>query len=521
MTRRQVFPLVVMATLLLPAALWGCGGGGGAPPPPDSPPESPQLPPDVPWNAYQWMDMFRPGAPVMTFGDSLHVGADVAPATEILAVTHTSNGIHNGAALSKGHVRDGVGAEDVAAWLRVAASHTLRGGSVSGLATYHDDPPPTVVTLVYGEETRNRFTRLARLTQDAVGVINTGLPFEQQIRFNPHISSAERRMPGSPRHRTYDEILVWFIPKTDPRYPEGVDPAELGRTKVFFNTEASTADIWEVDEAGAAFSSVLIDLEAVGPLTDADVTHVLIHELLHALGFVSHTDPARFDSVLNDAGFYAGTQPRSLIYPIDREGLQAAYSRLKPGASPDEISAGSLGPWGDTSFHLRGDLDIGSGEIAFGVAFRNGLAQPWAFGSAPAGTLYDNPDLTGNVTWNGALAGITPTGRSVLGDASLTIGMGDLLGHLDFAGMRFESGGTWGDGDLHYAIKADVRGNTFRRADAEFERIELPGTDYEHGYVWSGEDLGTVTGAFFGPDHEGMGGVLERHDLSAAFGGGR
>ena len=37
----------------------------------------------------------------------------------------------------------------------------------------------------------------------------------------------------------------------------------------------------------------------------------------------------------------------------------------------------------------------------------------------------------------------------------------------------------------------------------------------------TGGDAGTVTGAFFGPAHEGMGGVLERDDLSAGFGGKR
>ena len=99
--------------------------------------------------------------------------------------------------------------------------------------------------------------------------------------------------------------------------------------------------------------------------------------------------------------------------------------------------------------------------------------------------------------------------------------MEDFLGHLEFMAMRFEGGGTWGDGDLRYAIQADDRGNTFRRADLEFETKKLPGTEYGHGYVWTGEDLGTVTGAFFGPGHEGMGGVLERHDFSAAFGGKR
>ncbi len=205
--------------------------------------------------------------------------------------------------------------------------------------------------------------------------------------------------------------------------------------------------------------------------------------------------------------------------PCDRDGLLAAYSRFPPGVKPEEISAETLKPWSDTSFHLRGDLGIGSGEVSFGVAFRNGLPQPWAMGPKPATILYDNPVLPGSVTWRGALVGVTPSGGGVVGDASLTLDMGDFLGELDFTGMRFESGATWGDGDLRYAIRADDLGNTFHRADTEYRIVELSGN--RTGYPWSGKDLGTVTGAFFGPRHEGMGGVLERHDLSAAFGGKR
>ena len=39
--------------------------------------------------------------------------------------------------------------------------------------------------------------------------------------------------------------------------------------------------------------------------------------------------------------------------------------------------------------------------------------------------------------------------------------------------------------------------------------------------VSAGGDAGTVTGAFFGASHEGMGGVLVRDDLRAGFGGSR
>ena len=56
----------------------------------------------------------------------------------------------------------------------------------------------------------------------------------------------------------------------------------------------------------------------------------------------------------------------------------------------------------------------------------------------------------------------------------------------------------WGDGDLAYTVR--VSGNGFER---------------------TGGGAGEIAGAFFGPAHEGMGGVLERDDLAAGFGGKR
>ena len=40
-------------------------------------------------------------------------------------------------------------------------------------------------------------------------------------------------------------------------------------------------------------------------------------------------------------------------------------------------------------------------------------------------------------------------------------------------------------------------------------------------FVQNGGDAGAVTGTFFGPAHEGMGGVIVREDLTAGFGGTR
>ena len=86
--------------------------------------------------------------------------------------------------------------------------------------------------------------------------------------------------------------------------------------------------------------------------------------------------------------------------------------------------------------------------------------------------------------------------------------LGTLNGQLEFANLeswapnaapgQIGSGTIWGDGDLQYTV--GVRGNTF---------------------VQNGGDEGTVTGAFFGSAHEAMGGVVERVDLTAGFGGSR
>ena len=62
-------------------------------------------------------------------------------------------------------------------------------------------------------------------------------------------------------------------------------------------------------------------------------------------------------------------------------------------------------------------------------------------------------------------------------------------------------------------------GNRFRRARGWFVRYGSPSGRVEDRT--SAEDFGIVTGVLPGREHEGTGGILERHDLSAAFGGKR
>ena len=147
-------------------------------------------------------------------------------------------------------------------------------------------------------------------------------------------------------------------------------------------------------------------------------------------------------------------------------------------------------------------------DVSFGVASFNGLLQPWASGPRPATNLADNQALSGSASWTGRLLGFTSSSESLAGAADLTINLATLSGQIDFTGLEHwgvnaapgpvGSGQMWNDGDLSYGVV--VRGNTFTQ---------------------TGGDAGEVTGAFFGALHEGMGGVVERSDMSAGFGGTR
>ena len=99
---------------------------------------------------------------------------------------------------------------------------------------------------------------------------------------------------------------------------------------------------------------------------------------------------------------------------------------------------------------------IPGGEVSFGVAFRNGLAQPWTSGPEPPMDLAQNGGLSGSAAWSGALLGATPSGEVVVGDSSLAVDLADLGGQLDFTDMQFDGGGRWEDGDLGYSV--EVRG---------------------------------------------------------------
>ena len=459
-------------------------------------------------------------APIVDHDVTLHVGAGIAPPGDQLAEAS----MHNGVAVSHGIVRDGVGADEVFAYL----SRQVNAGefkTTQGLETFSVQP-----TVRLAEGTNDEFVGL---TVRAVQLINAALPYNKRIVLSSDLATPLAAIDDVPD----GEIFIDFVPWEDwnsLRKPQRGTAAGIaeGQAESIFNHDAGQ---WEVQEMRAGHiwidRNAMLTAWVLNPETrqwkktvlenyvdDTDaitkfypeqsVISVLVHELLHALGIRNHADPARFpNSIMNVRREDYGGVPGYVIYPIDREAVQAAYRVLEPGTLPNQLFE-DLGPWDDTSAHIRGDFASLGGSVSFGVASRNGLAQPWAFGPTPWTDLADNQMLSETVTWSGRLLGFTPIVEVVGGAADLGVDLETLAGQLDFTNLehwganavpgQIGTGAIWGDGVLGYTI--GVHGNIF---------------------IQTGGDEGMVTGAFFGTAHEAMGGVVERTDLTASFGGTR
>ena len=438
--------------------------------------------------------VLAPQAPVVDLDGRLHVGGDVASLAEDLPIV----AVHGDTSVSHGTIRDGVSAAEVIAYLQAdgasyAAPDSGNGSDVQllpgGLVFRFAATPPTV-RIAEGTP-----AKLIDETVRVVQAINAALPREWQLRFGPdHAAAAPAPADG--------EILVTFAPHA--RWPaEAVPPDDegigLAEPRYAIMPTGDPEAPWRIEIVAGR---VWVDPSQTGGL---ERLGVIAHELIHLLGR-NHVDPGRFPQTLMVAG---GSEELSqhILHPLDREALHAVYGRLAPGTTPDLI-AEELGPWSDASMHVRGKSEIGDREIAFGASRRNALVQPWAIGPTPDSDLADNAALSGSALWTGRLLGLTPHAETVAGAVEMTVDLPTLSGSLNFTGLeRWSantaprtpgSGATWRDGRLSYGIA--VRGNTF---------------------VQTGGDAGLVTGAFFGPSQEGMGGVLVREDLSAGFGGKR
>ena len=435
---------------------------------------------------------------LMSVGDGISVPTLRRPTP--LAAT----GSHDGIAVSRGTIRDGAGRAQIVAYLQAHLDAAKAWGpGFDGLPIHRVMP---MVRLLEGTSEQDR-QRLLRALQ----VINTALPVGRKLRLDDtpvRLSELGTRSAGG-----------WF-----PEHPDGtilVEFGPLGQGQVSAAVLHPKAKYDGNDQLYLSGSHIQVDPDRIRTAFDvsgADLEQAiagqLIHEFIHGLGFLKDfsdpNDPSwLWETIMsyNDKGpnrvkEYGG-KPGHVIYPLDREAVRAAYTRLARNATDIE---GDLGPWSETSTHVMGEIT--AVDVQFGATVRNGISYGWASGPVPSVSLADNATLTGSANWSGRFLGLTSQAAVVSGDADMTVTLATMAGELDLSSLESWAANTapgavgtgtmWGDGDLEYAVS--VQGNAFQS---------------------TGGDAGTVTGAFFGSAHEGMGGVLERRDLSGGFGATR
>ncbi len=305
--------------------------------------------------------------PVRYVGDELQVGTDISPKQELPVV----NG-HPG--VSYGRVNDGEGSVSVSEYLGAHAS-VGKYKSFDGLETFHEFPP--TVHIPRGTSTQNKENILR-----AIQFINEALPPKWHLIVGDEVDPLSETVPDG-------QIYVDFAPWSDWADPnKPLQGRSRGSTqhfthRIYYLSEEREPELdIEVSQLTIAqpeyivvkrAAHVWIDPEEAARLIpgDSQLVKLVVHELIHALGFKAHVD--RLDTIMPISGDIFWSNDKTAIYPVDREGLTAAYTHFKAG-DPSAIVYWNLGGWDDTSTHL-----LGQNEYAeFGVANRNGFSQPWA-----------------------------------------------------------------------------------------------------------------------------------------------
>ena len=321
----------------------------------------------------------------------------------------------------------------------------------------------------------------------AVAMVNRALPYESHIRIGPDAP------PLAPMDDVPDgEIFVDFalhddwLPLPDPNFKP------TGQSAHHFVIEDGR-------KVGQRAAHVWID-ERLDP-ADRVTISTMVHELIHAVGLSGHVSPSD-----DPTSFVRETLPpfETQLGAIDVAALQVLYTRLDVATAPEELTLDSLGPWDDETINLHGAI----GVLSFGVRHHNGISVPWTEGSDPATALADNRALRGTATWNGGLVGFTPDLHPVAGKAEIGFDLATFAGRADFTELQswpegeapgaLGTGTIWNAGSLGYPLA--VGGNYIRSTNG---------------------DDGALYGRFYGRGHEGVGGTVERRDLTAAFGATR
>ena len=317
---------------------------------------------------------------------------------------------HAGVTIHEGTVQDGIGAEQLIAYIEDDASRPnwplSHPDYLNGYVERFGKNPPQVIA---AEGTsKEQFSDLVR----AVQLINTWLPPDWQMTMG---ELSESEVPLEQDGKITVHFLPWeeFAPyPVAGRYGSsglGVTGYDDPRFPFGHSYQVVSGVIWISSEA----------YDNTGNNEKARLG-TLAHEIIHTLGR-THVDGEEFgETIMAVPRSAEWKRPDDILGKLDEESLQAIYGVLAPGLIHKYI-AEDLGDWEDESRHLVGSIDTEIGAVTFGVAERNGFVQAWANGPTPWSNLSDNPSLTGSATWDGRLIGLTPQSEAVVGEASITV----------------------------------------------------------------------------------------------------
>ena len=245
--------------------------------------------------------------PLHALQTTIHVGADVAAPADALQQA----ALHGETRVFHGSVQDGIGADEVIAYLQADAASLQNPEEEDGMSVdlipegllLRFGPVPPTVRVVDGTP-----PALIDETVRVVQAINAALPIDWQLEVNRDPAPAGTVTPLE------GEILVAFAPEED--WPQEAAPPideNIGLAEPLFAvvpTEDPDAP-FRIEIGGGR---VFVDhtrtegLERLG---------VIAHELIHLLGR-SHVDPIRFPRTIMVGGGSEELSPH-ILHPLDRE----------------------------------------------------------------------------------------------------------------------------------------------------------------------------------------------------------
>ena len=171
--------------------------------------------------------------------------------------------------------------------------------------------------------------------------------------------------------------------------------------------------------------------------------------------------------------------------------------RISQGEGPTEISDYSLVRYGYGGWLKHSFFVVESSTVSEGVLKGTTLGYSYSVGEATG----SNPAVGGG-SWTGVMVGMDVStaaqGSVVQGDAEITINdFADPMVGVDFT-------------NIHNLVSKST-----------YDDMKWSDLTLTNGSFKDGTDVDSISGRFYGPGHEEVGGVFERNKILGAFGGNR